>query len=173
MRLISLALCTALLTISGGTTAVAASTATYSFTGVVTASHGGPKPGQTVAITFTVNRDFAADAGGTPGMRASYTGGSASPSGLSPILGGTIDKADAHGWFDSIKVQKNLGGVSAVTMSTALPQYGLSLTVAMATAMHGVVKSLAIPASVFPGLFQSATFTVYVSPRESYAGVLR
>ena len=154
--------------------AAAAVPVTYNFNATVLVSHGGPPRKVTLPVSITLDRAFPADPNtANPARLATYTGGSASPSGISPILAVTLAGQDVHGWFDSVRVQRNLNGLSEIALQTALPQYGTTLQIAFTTTIRGVVTSVAIPKAIVPGNFQTAAFSVYVAPTDQFSGSLK
>ena len=72
-----------------------------------------------------------------------------------------------------VHIQKNLDGVSEVSIQSTVPQYGLSFSMVMSTGIKGVVRSLAIPHTLFPANFKTTKLSVYVSPADSFAGTLK
>ena len=146
---------------------------TYSWIGTVTDSTGDLAPGATVSVSVTLDRGYPADANTKdPKREATYSGGLGSASGKSPILAITIDGANAQGWFDRVHVEKNLDGLSQVSIQSALPQCCRSVSLVFSTTMKGVVKSVDIPKTLFPSSFQSSTFAVTYTESDSYGGSL-
>ena len=160
--------------LSVAATGAAASPVVYSFSATVTQSKGGPNKGTVLPVTITLDSAYPADANtANPKHEATYSGGSATASGTSPILSAVIGSISFHGWYDVVRIEKNLDGSSEVSIQSTIPQYGLSFTIVMSTSLKGVVRSVAIPRTLFPGNFQSHKFSVYVSPAESFGGTVR
>ncbi len=147
---------------------------TYEWTGTVESSSGDPPQGTTVPISVTLDRSYPADAHGRdPKREATYTGGIGTPSGKSPILAITIGGVNAQGWFDSVHVEKNLLGVFQIAIQSAMPQCCRSLSFVFSTSLKSVVKSVAIPRTLLPSIFQSSVFAVVNTANDAYAGFLK
>ena len=147
---------------------------TYSWTGTVTSSTGDPTQGATVPVSVTLDRDYPADTGTPDAKRqATYSGGRGTPSGASPVLAITINGADVQGLFDSVHIEKNLAGLSEIAIRSAMPQCCRSFGIVFSTTIKGVVKSLAIPKTMFPANFQSSVFAVTYTQDDAYQGTLK
>ena len=147
---------------------------TYSWTGTVTSSTGDASLGSTLPVSITLDDGYPADPNtNNPKVEATYTGGLGSPSGTSPILAATINGANALGLFDTVHIQKNLDGVSEISIQSSLPQCCRSFTFVFTTTIKGVVKSVAIPKTLFPDNFQSSTFGVIYTQNANYGGTVR
>ena len=147
---------------------------TYTWMGTVTSSTGNSQPGSVMSISVTLDNSYPADPNTEdPKVEATYTGGSGSPSGTSPVLAVTINGVSALGWFDSVHIQKNRGGVSEISIQSSLPQCCRSFIAVFTTTMKGVVKSVAIPKTLFPANFQSSTFGVVYTQSDSFGGTLK
>ena len=160
--------------LSVAVTEAAASPVVYSFSATVTHSEGGPKKGTVLPVTITLDNSYPADANSIdPKHEATFSGGSAMVSGRSPILSAVIGSTSFHGWYDVVRVEKNLDGKSEVSIQSAVPQFGLSFTMVLSTSMKGVVHSVAIPRTLFSTNSQAHKVSVYVSPEDSFGGLLK
>ncbi len=160
--------------LSVAVTGAAASPVVYSFSATVTQSKGGPAKGTVLPVTITLDNSYPADANGAdPRHEATYSGGSATASGSSPILSAVIGNISFHGWYDVVHIEKNFDGRSEVSIQSTVPQYGLSFTMVMTTTVKGVVHSIAIPRTLFPANFQTHTVSVYVSPADRFGGTVK
>ncbi len=160
--------------LSVAATEAAASPVAYSFSATVIQSKGGPEKGTVLPVTITLDTAYPADANTVdPKHEATYSGGSATPSRTSPILSATIGNLSFHGWYDVIHIEKNVGGVSEISIQSTVPQYGLAFTMVMSTTMKGVVHSVAIPRTLFPANFQTSTVSVYVTPTDAFVGKVK
>ena len=149
--------------------AMAVTPATYVFYGQVQSGSGGlngPDPGAIVYISVTVDTSFPAFS--QQNHMTVYYGGSGYGY-PSPILALTVNGQDMHGIFDQVTITNNASGTSGLELDTLSPM-GLSVTVAFTTTVKGVVTSDKIPKQVFPGNFQTRTFSVEVPPGLTYSG---
>jgi hypothetical protein len=172
MRLIALPLAAALLSAP----CFAATPVTYRFAGAITAATAQAKlaPGQLVPIVVTLDRSFAANPNSPyPGHEAVYAGGACTtPNNGSPILAITVKGLDAHGCFDLVRIERNLNGVSSITINSASSQGGPSLSLSFTTTLACVVKSLAIPEHINPNRFKTARFSTSQNYESAFSGTI-
>lgn len=154
----------------GSYTASAAVTpATYVFYGQVQTGSGGPKgpnPGDLIYITVTVDTSFPpfTQKNGV----TNYYGGAAFNL-PSPILALTVNGQNMNGIYDNVLVSNDASGSYGFQIQTVTPM-GSSVSVTLSTTLKGVVRSDKIPKQVFPGNFQTRSFSVEVPPGLTYTG---
>ena len=99
-----------------------------------------------------------------------YSGGG--PNGYpSPILAASINGENVLGVSQLVAITQNLNDVYQVQIQTFSGQSGGTLDLILKTGLKGIVKSDKIPRQVFPGNFQSDTFSTNQSV-DGYSGVI-
>ena len=169
-----LATFTALIVFAAATcTAVATTPVTYRFYGVVQKAAGSssntPTLGTLVPISVTVDTSYPAD------MQKDHVTTYSSYNGstfISPVLAATFNGVDAHGAFDTVYVTQNANGQYGIEVLSGSPHNGLGFDLKFTTTISGVVKSDKLPNQIFPGNFQSATFSTIQNPDDEYSGAI-
>jgi hypothetical protein len=158
------------------TSCCAATPVTYRFAGAVTASTKQARvvPGQLVPIVVTLDTSFPANSNSPyPGREAVYSGGACTyPNTGSPILAVTVKGLDAHGCYDLVRIERNVAGVSSITINSASSQGGPSLALNFSSTLHGAVKSLAIPKHIDPEQFKTTSFSTAQNYDVAFSGTI-
>ncbi len=169
MRPVSLAAITLAACLDFHGVSAAVTPATYVFYGQVQTGSGGvngPNPGDLVYITVTVDTSFPAFS--QKNHVTTYYGGAAYNL-PSPILALTVNGQNANGIYDNVLISNDAAGSSGLQIETLSPM-GSAFNVTLSTTVRGVVQSDRIPRQVFPGNFQTRSFSVEVPPGLTYSG---
>ena len=157
---------------SGAEAASTVSPANYFFYARVGTSSNGPKSpsvGSIVPISVTVDSAFPAFS--QKNHATTYYGGPGFNL-PSPILAASINGVSVLGLFDYVYIDQNYNGAYSITLLTYSFGNDAALTLTLSTTLTGVVKNDHIPAKVFPGNFQTATFSATFDPTNSFAGTI-
>ena len=167
-------LCTAIVIacialVSGAEAASTVSPANYFFYARVTSGNGPKIPaiGSIIPISITVDTSFPAYS--QKNHVTMYYGGPGYDL-PSPILAASINGVQVLGLFDDVYVALNDNGMYSITLLTYAFGDDAALTLTLSTTLTGVVKNDHIPAKVFPGNFQTATFSATFDPTDSFSG---
>ena len=141
------------LVVTLGASASYATPVTYDFTGRVNALSNQPVTvGQLVPIEVTVDAAYPAS-NSKPGV-TQYLGGFTGPS---PVLSATMDGVNVMGEVSSMAVDYGASG-SAITISSGTPLTDAGFSLSFMTDKADVLTNGAVPLTIDPGEFQSATF---------------
>jgi hypothetical protein len=137
----------------------AATPITYSWTGIVNRVDPGVDPGvsvgQTIGISLTLDNTVSDD---DPSSNSgSY---SATPATPPLVLGVDIGGDTNMGPFQSVTVLNDVGGVDSIEISSSSIMTELGFDILFQTNNLEALGSDAIPFSINPGDFQTATFSV-------------
>lgn len=143
-----------------------ASPVSYDFVGTVTEAGESPVAvGRRVAISVTLDASFADD-DPSPEL-GSYQGYGE----FGPLLAATIAGQDVRGLFTAVTVRAGGGASFDVVSGTPLTDAGFSLH--LSTPRPGVLPGDAIPATLDPARFETATFSRTLSLDAShFAGTI-
>ncbi len=169
MRLMSLSTTFFAACLGSFSASAAVTPATYVFYGQVQTGSGGihgPNPGDLVYISVTVDTSFPAFT--QKNHVTTYIGGDGYVL-PSPILALTVNGQDSNGIFDSIVISNDAAGSSGLQIQASSPM-GLGFNITLSSTVKGVLQNDRIPRQVFPGNFQTRSFSVEVPPGLTYSG---
>ncbi len=158
--------------LAGGAKAASTpSQANYFFYARVTSGTGPkiPSIGSIIPISITVDPSFPAFS--QKNHVTMYYGGPGYNL-PSPILAATINGVQVLGLFDDVYVAINNNGNYSITLLTYAFGDDAALTLTFTSTMAGVVKNDRIPARIFPGNFQQASFSATFDPFDNFAGTI-
>jgi hypothetical protein len=164
-----------LVALSLGLSAIAtpagASTITYNWSGIVDnvdPGHHGVAIGEKIKISLTLN-GAVPDTAAQPEI-GRYDGTVFDPPFL--VLAVDIGGTTALGSFHDVTVFNNFNGVDAFSVDVNSPMIGNVFSIDFGTSNLGVLTSDALPLSINPDNFETATFRVYGEGPPGFSGTI-
>ncbi len=136
----------------------------------VSQGDGMPGPGHIVPMTIVLDSSYPADTYTSGSHTITYSGGVGYDL-PTPIRQIYVDHIKVDGLFDSVTIAKNDNGNSGISIASyATGDRGFVAN--LETTVSGVVRSLKIPAKIYPGNFKTAAFRFTLNPTQSFSGTI-